>query len=102
MKQYNFNLEQYKQMPQVILGERVLTVNNRHSNMKKLQKVMEETKDQEEQLWAIFEVIVGKESMEYIKDLDLPDQAIVELSNMIVAAANGMDVEKFKEQQQKK
>ena len=66
MKQYNFDLEQYKQMPQVILGERVLTVNNRHSNMKKLQKVMEETKDQEEQLWAIFEVIVGKESMEYI------------------------------------
>ena len=102
MKQYTFDLEQYKQMPQVILGERVLTVNNRHSNMKKLQKVMEETKDQEEQLWAIFEVIVGKESMKYIKDLDLPDQAIVELSNMIVAAANGMDAEKFKEQQAKK
>jgi hypothetical protein len=102
MKQYTFDLEQYKAMPQVILGDRVLTINNRHSNMKKLQKVIEETKDQEEQLWAIFEVIVGKESMEYIKKLDLPDQAIVELSNLIVAAANGMDVEKFKEQQAKK
>lgn len=102
MKQYTFDLEQYKAMPQVIVGDRVLTVNNRHSNMKKLQKVIEKEKDQENQLWAIFEVIIGKDGMEYVKDLDLPDQAIVELSNLIVAAANGMEVEKFKEQQQKK
>lgn len=96
-KQYMFNYEEHQKLPTIIFGDRIFTVNNRRSNMKRFDKIMEETTPGEEQDSLIFECFLGKDAANYIMDADLTVPAIEELTVILLAAVNGKTVEAIRE-----
>lgn len=96
--QYTFDFEKHQKLPTIIFGDRIFTVNNRRSNMKRFEKIMSETKPGEEQDNLIFECFLGKDAADYIMDADLTIPAIEELTVILLAAVNGKTVEDMRKQ----
>lgn len=94
--QYTFNYD--NTLPTVIVGEMVITVNNRKSTMKQLQEAKAKAKSADDVDRIIIETLCGKKAADYIEELDLPIPAYQELIVTILAAYNGTTVEKQKEQ----
>lgn len=94
--QYTFNFD--NTLPTVIVGEMVITVNNRKSTMKQLQEAKANAKPEDDADRIIIETLCGKKAADYIDSLDLPIPAYQELITTILAAYNGITVEKQKEQ----
>ena len=94
--QYTFNYD--NTLPTIIVGEMVITVNNRKSTMKQLQEAKAKAKTAEDVDRIIIETLCGKKAADYIDELDLPIPAYQELIVTILAAYNGITVEKQKEQ----
>ena len=96
--QYEFDFEKHQKLPTILFGDRVFTVNNRRSNMKKFEKIMSETVSGEEQDYLIFECFLGKEAADLITEADLTIPAIEELTVILLAAVNGKSVEDMRAQ----
>lgn len=94
--QYTFNYD--NTLPTVIVGEMVVTVNNRKSTAKQLQEAKAKAKPTDDADRIIIETLCGKKAADYIDSLDLPIPVYQELIVTILAAYNGITVEKQKEQ----
>lgn len=76
--------------PQIQIGNKLYTVDNRQSTFKKLEKQL--TKDAND-MEKVFEIVFGAEEAKEIIDMDLSYQGTVDLVIYIFAAIKGIEFE---------
>ena len=78
--------------PQLKIGDKLYTVDNRQKTFEKIQKVQSNAElSEEEKTNQIYELALGKENALEIIDLDLPVDLAIYLSFCIMAAITGED-----------
>ena len=83
--------------PQLKIADRLYTVDNRQSTFDKIQKIQQDlTISDNEKTDKIYEIALGKEYAQEIKNMDLPVDRYLYLSFCIMGAITGEDPEKLK------
>jgi len=78
--------------PQLKIGDKLYTVDNRQSTWDKIQKVQsDESLNNEDKTNKIYELALGVEASKEIKDLDLPVENNTYLSYCVMGAITGED-----------
>lgn len=78
--------------PQLKIGDKLYTVDNRQKTFEKIQKVQSNAElSEEEKTNQIYELALGKENALEIIDLDLPVDSAIYLSFCIMGAITGGD-----------
>lgn len=78
--------------PQLKIGDKLYTVDNRQSTWDKIQKVQEdETIVNDDKTDKIFELALGREATNEIKNLDLPVENYIYLTYCVMGAITGDD-----------
>lgn len=78
--------------PQLKIGDKLYTVDNRQSTWDKIQKVQsDESLNNEDKTNRIYELALGVEASKEIKDLDLPVENNTYLSYCVMGAITGED-----------
>lgn len=78
--------------PQLKIGDKLYTVDNRQSTWDKIQKVQsDESLNNEDKTNKIYELALGAEASKEIKDLDLPVENNTYLSYCVMGAITGED-----------
>lgn len=78
--------------PQLKIGDKLYTVDNRQSTFDKIQKIQENQElENEEKTNQIYELALGKEAAKEIKELDLPVENNIYLSYCVMGAITGDD-----------
>ena len=78
--------------PQLKIGDKLYTVDNRQSTWDKIQKVQsDESLNNEDKSNRIYELALGVEASKEIKDLDLPVENNTYLSYCVMGAITGED-----------
>lgn len=78
--------------PQLKIGDKLYTVDNRQSTWDKIQSIQADDKlNNEEKTNKIYELALGKEATKEIKELDLPVENNTYLSFCVMGAITGED-----------
>lgn len=78
--------------PQLKIGDKLYTVDNRQSTWDKIQAIQADNKlNNEEKTNKIYELALGKEATKEIKELDLPVENNTYLSFCVMGAITGED-----------
>lgn len=78
--------------PQLKIGDKLYTVDNRRSTWDKIQAIQADDKlNNEEKTNKIYELALGKEATKEIKELDLPVENNTYLSFCVMGAITGED-----------
>lgn len=78
--------------PQLKIGDKLYTVDNRQSTWDKIQAIQADDKlNNEEKTNKIYELALGKEATKEIKELDLPVENNTYLSFCVMGAITGED-----------
>ena len=77
--------------PQLKIGDKLYTVDDRQSTFDKIQKVQEEELTEEEKTKKIYELALGKEEAKEVLEMDLPVEKNSFLSFCIMGAITGED-----------
>lgn len=78
--------------PQLKIGDKLYTVDNRQKTFDKIQKIQSNTElSEEEKTNQIYELALGKENALEVINLDLPVESAIYLSFCIMGAITGDD-----------
>ena len=84
--------------PQLKIADRLYTVDNRQSTWDKIQKVQEDkTLNDDDKTNKVFELALGKEASEEIKNMDLPVENYIYLTYCVMGAITGEEPKKLQE-----
>ena len=84
--------------PQLKIVDKLYTVDNRQSTWDKIQKVQEDTTlNDDEKTNKVFELALGKEASEEIKNMDLPVENYIYLTYCVMGAITGEEPKKLQE-----
>lgn len=83
--------------PQLKIGDKLYTVDNRQSTFDKIQKIQAEELSESEKTNKIYELSLGEEAAKEIQKLDLPVENAIYLSFCIMGAITGEDPKKLQE-----
>ena len=83
--------------PQLKIGDKLYTVDNRKSTFDKIQKIQSEALEENEKTSKIYELTLGKEACDEIIKMDLPVENSIYLSFCIMGAITGEEPDKLME-----
>ena len=96
MKQYTLDGALLAETPEIRIGDKIYKVDNRTSNVKKLEEINQNDVE------AILAVAFGEEAKNEITAMDMPFPAMMQLNILVVAAMTDDTPEKVRERFQRK
>ena len=95
MKQYTLDGALLAETPEIRIGDKIYKVDNRTSNVKKLEEINQNDVE------AILAVAFGEEAKNEITAMDMPFPAMMQLNILVVAAMTDDTPEKVRERFQR-
>lgn len=96
-REYKFDYENKSKLPTIQIKDRIFTINNRMSNLKKLDDLRENGEDTKDTDLAFFDVLLGEGAGAFIEELDLPVDAFGDLVEMLMEAVQGSFAKRMSE-----
>ena len=94
-KMYTLDKKLLVGSPEIRIGDKVLTVDDREKNVRKIMKIFDSPGDDMEKIDEAFRLAFGERFKE-IEAMELPFAAYMELQQLVIAALTGEDMVKPK------
>lgn len=101
-KMYTLDNKLLTGVPEIRIGDTIITVDDREKTVKKVMKIMDNNDPNAEAIDEVLKLVLSKEDYKKIDDMNMPWAAYQELITLVVSAATGQDPNEKENRFQKK
>lgn len=101
-KMYTLDNKLLTGVPEIRIGDTIITVDDREKTVKKVMKIMDNNDPNAEAIDEVLKLVLSKEDYKKIDDMNMPWAAYQELVTLVVSAVTGQDPNEKENRFQKK
>lgn len=101
-KMYTLDNKLLTGVPEIRIGDTIITVDDREKTVKKVMKIMDNNDPNAGAIDEVLKLVLSKEDYKKIDDMNMPWAAYQELITLVVSAVTGQDPNEKENRFQKK